>query len=434
MNMMKNLTKTLPSRTRLQSRVDSKLRKFLAKIVYFDETYRGTVRRKRQFAAKIYQFRTTSLAQVTLRRDWLQVLSLIGCFLVFPFIAQADTVLRTGEFVTIGSDQVVEDDFYGLAGSITHSGEIRGDMYVVGGSITQNGLVGSDLGVLGGTVQIHAPVSDDVRVIGGEVVIGEYVGGDVFVIGGVLRLLSSATVAGDVFFYGGEGQIEGIISGSVMGASERLRIDGTVAGGVDVAAQSLTLGDRTKISGDVRYISPNELVRSQNAIVEGELVRNQRQAEAASIGTELVTVLLVWLFAVLCLFLFFRREIEVMVERIKSEPAKVGLLGLATLLLTPIIFVLLMVTVLGALVGVVSLLAWLLAVAVALVLTAIVIGSYTLTPLKQPAKLNLLAVFVGAAVLVVLSIIPIVGPFVVFVAFTMTLGGLIYSLYKALRV
>ena len=359
--------------------------------------------------------------------------SLLAILFLLPLVATADTVLRTGDFVTVGNDQVVEVDFYGAGGSITQSGEIRGDMYTVGGSITQNGLVGADFGALAGTVQIHGPVSDDVRVVGGEVVVGEYVGGDVFVIGGVLKVLSSASIEGDVFFYGGEGQLEGRVGGSVMGASENLRVDGPVAGNVDVVVQSLTLGDRAEVKGDIRYQSQNELVRSQNATVAGEVVRNQTQASNRPVNTESLTILLAWLFATLCLFLFFRQEIQTMVDKIKAEPAKIGLFGLAALFLAPVIFFLLMITVLGALVGVMSLFVWILLLLGAATLASVVLGSYLLTLMKQPGGISLMTVFVGGASILLLLAIPVIGPFVVFVVFVMTLGGLVYSLYQAVR-
>ena len=120
--------------------------------------------------------------------------------LITPFAAQAETVLRISDSISLKVDETVEGDFYGAAGPISLSGTVEGDAYVVGGSVTANGVIEEDLFITAGVAQVHATVTDDVRVLGGEVVIAEYVGGDVFVLGGLLSVLSSAKIDGNIFF------------------------------------------------------------------------------------------------------------------------------------------------------------------------------------------------------------------------------------------
>lgn len=355
---------------------------------------------------------------------------LVLALLVLPNIAAADTVLRTGEFVTIGTDQVVENDLYAAAGSVTMSGLVREDMYVIGGSITQNGAVEADLGVLGGTVQVHAPVGDDVRVVAGEVVIADRVEGDLFVIGGLLQVLSSAEIVGDVFFYGGEATISGPVNGSVMGATEKLRVDASIGGNVDVMSAMLTLSDRANVSGDVKYTSQNELNRSQNAVIVGEVVRNEHQTASRSNVADWFTPMLIWLFAALTLYLFFRREIEKLVHLIKSETFKAGLVGVGGLILLPVTAFLLMITVLGSLIGIITLLAFVSTVLVASVLVVALAGSYLNQLFKRPDQINLLTILIGQVAVMVLLLVPVLGPFVLFALFILTLGGIFCGFYR----
>lgn len=357
-------------------------------------------------------------------------------FCAVPAVASAETVVRAGESVSIGNEQVVENDFYAAAGNISMSGEIRQDMYSVGGSVTVNGPVGVDLTAISGTVQIHAPVGDDVRIVGGEMVIADRVGGDVFVIGGLLKVLSSASIGGDVFFYGGEGDISGSVGGSIMGAAESLRIDGSVGGNIDVSAgKGLTLGDRASVGGDVRYQSPRELTRSQNALIDGEIVRNESKAKEKNdwVSEFPLVSLFVSLFAALSAYLFFREKLQLLVAGIYNSPVRHGLYGFCVLFLTPIAIVLLFLTILGTLLGVVGLFAWMLLISAAYLLTSVIVGALSFALFNKMPVVSLQSVILGAVLLHLLFFVPVVGPFAVFVCFVLTVGGLTYGLYKAVR-
>ena len=356
-----------------------------------------------------------------------------AALLLMPTLVLADTVLRTGEFVTVSDDQVVENDFYAAGGSITMSGLVREDMYAIGGSVTQNGAVDADLGVIGGSIQIHAPVGDDLRAVGGEIVIADDVKGDVFVIGGVLQILSSAEVSGDVFFYGGEATIAGPVGGSIMGTSEKLRIDSSVEGTVDVMTGNLTLGDRASVGGDVSYESPREVTRSQSSVVEGEVVRNDSQGKQVGGSSSWLTPLLIWTFATLALYLFFRREIAKLITLVKGETTKVGVIGLIGILVIPVLCLILIVTVLGALIGLIGLFSLLALYLVAATLTSIVIGSYVEKWIRRREELSLFTVLIGQLSLLVLWLIPVIGQFVVFVAFVITFGSLLFAAYRRVR-
>lgn len=370
---------------------------------------------------------------ITIRRS---LVALLFCAISIPSIASAETVLRVGESVSVAKDQTVENDFYAAAGTIAMSGSIVGDMYVVGGNITANGAVAEDLSALGGSVQVHAPVEDDVRVVGGDVVIAESVGGDVFVIAGSLKILSSASVAGDVFFYGGEAEINGAVDGSIMGAAERFRIDTTVGGDVDVTSSAqLTLGDRASIAGDVQYKSFQELTRAQNAVVEGEIVKSdiERTDDSSGFGSY-ITAFFMHLFALLVLYLAFRRQLNTFVAHTLSHYGKSGIFGLGALFVAPIVVVLLMVTVLGLFLGLLGLFGFIMIGLLAYVLTAtLVAGLLAKIVAKQSSEINLGWLLAGAALLYLVQLIPIIGPFIVFCVFVIALGGIVLQIFHQIR-
>ncbi|MCB9818586.1 polymer-forming cytoskeletal protein [Candidatus Nomurabacteria bacterium] len=351
--------------------------------------------------------------------------------ILIPSIVSAETVVRTGNSVSIGVSQIVENDFYASAGSVTHSGEVREDMYVVAGSVTINGPIGADLTALGGTVQVNAPIGDDVRVMGGEVVISGEVKGDVFVIGGLLKVLSSATINGGIYFYGGEAEIEGVVKGSVMGRAESITISGEV-GAVDVSAVNITLGDRANVRGDLSYASVRELERAAGAVVEGDILRGT-VAEEDNRGNASLIFVLSWIFTTLCVFLIFRTRFGELLDEIKRDTARVGLIGLATFFIAPLLSFILLATVLGAWLGILTLLSTLLLFLVSWIILPILLGGYIMSYLMKGRRIDLLSVLVGVFTLIFLSYIPVIGGLLIFLSFVLVLGSLLQKLYVAFR-
>ncbi len=359
------------------------------------------------------------------------ILMFLAVFLALPGIISAETVVRTGESVSIGSDQVVESDFYAAGKSVVHSGDVKGDMYAAGASVTVNGPIGSDLTVIGGTTHIHSDVQDDVRLLSGEAVIAGKVVGDVFVMGGVLKVLSSASIEGNIFFYGGEAEISGPVKGSIMGTAESFRIDSTVDGGIDViASRSLVLGDRASIGGDISYQSVSEITRAQQAVVVGEVVRNSAGAAPDQTGKFSIIPVFILIFATLCLFLFFKEGLGVLVNNILTLPSRAALIGLGTFFAGPPAAILMILTVLGSLIGVTFLLGLIVLYLLTLPIMVIVLGGLVMRLSLKDNSLTLVTVGAGLISFVLLLLIPIAGPLLLLGVFIVTLGGLVYQGYR----
>ena len=357
--------------------------------------------------------------------------------LFVPFFAHAETVLRVGDAITVDENQVVNGDYYvsvGPFGNTSMSGTIEGDMYALGGSVNANGSITEDLTIISGVSQIHASVTDDVRIVSGEVTIAEYVGGDLVVIAGSLKVLSTATIGGNIFFFGGEGVIDGTVGGSIFGTSKRLRVDGPVGQDINVTAISgLTLGSRASIEGDVSYTSLQSLVRSPDAVVEGEV--NIRAYEKKNTRDEMRDILIpifITLFATLSLYLLFRDELIKLVRRVDSSYGTSALIGIAAILLGPVVSLLLIVTVLGLFVGLMSFAVVLLLYVVGFALTSVVCGAILSKFFTKRLSVSLLWILIGTLTIHAIGFIPIIGPLTVFALFSVTVGGISTSLYKLL--
>lgn len=359
--------------------------------------------------------------------------AVLSLFIV-PLTVLAETVVRTGDTVSVAAEQVVENDFYALAGSISMSGAVDGDMYAVGGTVTANGSISEDLFVVGGTTQVHGDVADDVRVLAGEATIAEKVGGDVFVVGGVLTILSTATIEGNVYFHGAEVIIEGEVVGSVIGAADTVRIDAPIGGDVDMTTSgSLTLGDRASVGGDIRHTGRNEMTRGANAVVEGEVLEMPFAKSTEEDGRSDLVMLFVLLFASLFMYLVFKERLVSLVDDLLENPGKVSLFGLGVVLVGPILTVFLLVTILGAALGLLSAFLFMAIMAMAFILMGVMVGGLIAKVFSSKEKVNLLWIVSGVIVLQLVVLIPVLGPFVWFVLFVMTVGTVAHALYTAFK-
>ena len=366
---------------------------------------------------------------------WNRTIALIPALsmVFFAWSAHAETVLRITDSISLSDDQVVDGDFYGAAEKVSLSGKINGDAHVAAGSVTSNGEIAEDLFALGGTVQVHASVTDDVRIVGGEATIAEHVGGDVFVIGGVLTVLSGAQIDGDVFFYGGEVELNGVVGGSVYGAAEKIRIDGRVGKDVNVeATNSLVLGDRADIGGDVQYQSRAELVRAQNAIVVGDIVKGDSRTETPVDPRAALVPFLMYAFSVLVVFAVFRNRISTLVEDTVEHFTKNGLVGIAGFVLMPFAVVLSLVTVIGFWVGMALLFALGFIFVFAMLLMPILVGVMLNRSFAKGKQVTLMWTLLGILSVSILASIPVLGWLIVFVLFLVQLGTLLTLIYRYL--
>jgi cytoskeletal protein CcmA (bactofilin family) len=359
----------------------------------------------------------------------------LGIFFVLPSFAEAQVVKRTGATVSIASEEIVEGNFYAAGNTVSVTGTIDGDAHIMGGTVTVNGDVKKDLFVVGGTVTITGAVGEDIRIVAGEAVIDGTIQGNVTVFGGRLKVLSSATIAGDIMMYGGEATIEGEVTGSVFGGYSILRIDGIVAGDVEVAAESFALGKRTQVAGNVTYVSGGEVLRASEAVVGGTIVRNDQiggndQDGIFSYRGQLM-VTMITLFTVLVMYLVARKKLDrILVVLFEHPHALLRLMFVGLLVLfAPVGIMILLATVLGSMLGVMSLFVYLLLLVCAIPLMLVLLAGIV-ARIQQAPRLSLVHMMSGAVLFLVLLLIPVIGIYLLFGIYVLALGVVSTMLYR----
>ncbi len=360
----------------------------------------------------------------------------IGLLVLLPVqLLLANTVVRSGETVTLAENQSIEGSFYVVGGTVALSGKVAGDTAVIGGNVTIGGEVTEDLAILAGTVNIQSAVKEDVRIVAGQVTITENIEGNLVVIGGKVNISSKATIKGDVLFYGGELIVEGAIDGTLLGSSERIRIDGPVKGGMTVTVQSLTLGDQANVTGDIAYTSETEVVRAPGATVTGALIKNDvtTKTDTRQTARSLAILFLVTLFATLSLYLIFRRHIESFASIVRTSVFIKTAIGFVCVFMAPLLITILLVSILGFLVGLLVLCVFALLLTLSLPLLAVTAGSHVSQLYSKKTTVSIPDLILGAVLVTVCLAVPYIGYAVFAWLYLLTIGTLIHTFYTRIR-
>jgi len=329
--------------------------------------------------------------------------------------------IRSGNTVTIAAGETVANDLYAFAGTVRVDGTVDGDLVASGGLVDITGTVTGDVLAAGGSVNITGTVGGDARIAGGTLSVGGAIKEDLLATGGQLTITSAGTVGEDLIAGTGTLTIDGAVTGSVLARTGTYSKSGTIGGTEDV-----TIAPR-----DNQPSQPGAAPTATQQLVDA--VRH-------FLVVVLVGALLIW---------FAPSAYAAMKSTLQHRPLPaagwgiVGIIGFIALIVIVLIGMILLAIAFGLLGfndllgldilgGIVAILGASLAFAVvagyvadALVgvaLAGLVIRGATLSRWRELAVLA-----VGAAVVVVLSSLPIVGPWVKLAVILLGLGAVLIA-------
>lgn len=356
--------------------------------------------------------------------------------------------------------RVVEDDLFEAGSSVDLRAEVQGDLFAAGGwvdlgvQVADNliaaggvldaaGRVGGDFIVTGGLLDLVADVGDNLVAAGVIVDVDALIGRKLFASAARLRVGHSALISGDAWFAAGSADVAGTIEGNAVIAGGSVTLRGRIKGNVDATALSLTLAEGTVIGGSLIHRGPEPPDIEEGAVVVGVVEHAYEpkpadEPDADANGGELPPLL--WLLIILVLGLVLDLLVPGYVrgaERliIRHPFASFGL-GLAILFTTPVIIVILIVSVLGFALGLAAVAAYgtllLFGPAVALfALVRLTLGRLSGGPLR-PARRRL-----GFAAMLLafglLGWVPYLGTPLLWLISVLGLGAAAWQIYESLR-
>ncbi|HYN21075.1 MAG TPA: amino acid adenylation domain-containing protein, partial [Thermoanaerobaculia bacterium] len=379
-------------------------------------------------------------------------LALIALVLALTSSPAAAADIRQGmdKDIVIGTTETIDDDLYAFGVNISINGTIRGDLIAVGQNISVDGNVTGDVVAAGNSITIRGQVGGSVRAAGQSLFVDGKITDDLVFGGNEFELTTNGRVGRDALVGAQTVTISGQIGRDLQAGSSNVRIDGGVGGDVLATVDRLQLTDRATVGGDLKYTSRTEAQIANTSSVKGTI---QRETPADEGGTApLVTgpaaLVLDWLkgliglliLGILVVFFFpgFSRRAGEALVRSPWVSLAVGALVLIGLPILAIAFFAVGVLIGGWWIGLVVLALYGVVLALSIPVAGVGVGGAILRMTSRPVPVWL-ALLIGLVVLLLVALIPILGPLVFFIAclhrpralFSVDLGGLLPELRSA---
>ena len=320
-------------------------------------------------------------------------------------------------------EEPLPSDLYLFEPTADYSRIVDGNAYVIGNDVTFSSVVGGDVFILGNTVTI----SEDALIYGNLYVMGNSVTINGFVYGGDLYAACSELTINE----------NGAVNRDIRAVASKFTHNGGTGRNIYVSAGEIAIGETAQIYGDLNY-SSKEAIQVPSGVVQGtinysELNVNENNSNPVVDYIMDFVYTLVFVLAMLGILILvapkFLNKLE-NVEVNKILPA-CGI-GLAALIITIIVSLILLITYIGAPIGLALLLVWALFVFVlATPVATIAIAGFVANKVEALKKAhNVLAVAITTLVLWALKLIPFVGGIIGFVVCIIGLGLIVRYIWN----
>jgi len=373
------------------------------------------------------------------------------------FVLMGSVALAAPEFITsdnglVNLSDVSSDDTYVAGSKVVIDEDVEGDLWVAGSLIDINANVVGDLTVLGGgSVIVRGNIGDDLRAASADIVIEGQVGDDLLVGTGILTITESAVINGDLIAGGADMKIDGAVLGNVKAIFNRGVINNQIGGYANLKFdEGLQFGESAKIDGPLTYWAPQasgdfDLVASSVDYREWTSQSSWANSTWPAVGVLGLMIPSVAFGAVVIKYLgllllgglliwFMPKYLPKVATKIKSDFWSSLWQGFVLLVAVPAAAFVILMTVIGLPLSVVLMLSYAILLILAQVVIAMFIGSYFIKVSTRNKKGHFTALALGAAIYVLLVLIPVVGSLFKFVLLLLALGGIwrdSYALVKA---
>lgn len=333
----------------------------------------------------------------------------------------------TGSQLVVGSNLTIntkiDGDLICAGKDINITGEVTGDVLCAGQSLTLSGKVGGNIRVAGQTVTVNGAVSRNANLFGQTLTLGE-----------------KSVVMGELFTAGSDVTVNGKVLKTWAASAHNLTVNGSVAD-TKFMNDNLSIGKSAVVAGKLSYQSENDAMiatgsklmkGSEKLAPESKVTAKANQnfwrmpsgaAKGFYWGSKFSELIFGVLFGLIIVSLF-SKWLEKSVGIAIKKMGKSLLWGVIVIAVAPVLLVMMVMTIIGiplALVFGALLLLW---CGLAHVTASAMIGT------KLMAKQTLMwRWLIGYIVLWVLSLIPVVGWLVVFVAVLTGTGAVKMSLW-----
>jgi len=335
-------------------------------------------------------------------------------FLLFAVTPVEAAEVLTGDNMTIGPDETIDDDLYMFGDTIVISGIILGDAVVFGREVIVDGQISGSLLVFAETIRITGDVAGTIRGGANNIFFQGTTGRDLMMAANSITV--SGTIGQDYFAAASSSAVTGSVGRDIRASINRLAIDAPVGGDVHVVVGDLTFGSGAAVDGLVNYTSENEAVVDSKAVILGSLNRFDPPTNDMTAVSQRSSV---WGFVRPILSLLALALLMILVFP--------GLWAIV-LFATPFAALLLLITVIGAPISMLSMLLYIVVICLSRVFAGYFLAQLVLDRVGKQLH-PVLTMLGGVLVLALLFKIPYIGWILQLAAVLFAAGAFIIYLY-----
>ncbi|HLJ41392.1 MAG TPA: zf-HC2 domain-containing protein [Candidatus Acidoferrales bacterium] len=362
--------------------------------------------------------------------------------LLIPFLLLAAPAAHAGEVkhgnpnYTLAAGQTVNADLF-VAGEIVRiDGTVNGDLFIWGGHAEVNGHVTGDVFAFCQGAQINGHVDGNVRDWSQSLTINGTVGKNVLAAGEEITVEEPGQVGGSMTFGGGQALLSGHIARDLMASAGTTTINGSVGGNAKLRGADLFIGSTAEIDGSTTYEGHSKPAVDPGAKLASPVVFTQlKGGPTYSSGRYWWHRALLWgaafLFGLVLILLLPGFFADGMQASRRFLPA-LGL-GVVAMIATPIVAIIVCITMVGLGVGIATILIYAIALYASQTFVSTWIGDALLGRGEGTgALLGRLAL--GLVILHGLELLPHhLGFIVKLVALWWGMGAIAIAIYRHLR-
>ncbi len=265
------------------------------------------------------------------------------------------------ERILLASGDIHNGWYFAGSGEVDLDGTVNGDAFIAGGVVNVRGTVNGLLVVAGGQVNVMGTVTDRIISVGGTVRLSGKTEKSVFAGGGSVIIERGATVGEYLMAGGSDVQVRGVVERDAKIGATALRLTGEIKGNLDAGVESFATEEGSIIGGNLTvaakdsgniYIVPGTVL-GQVHLKAGREVPAPRFLGLTKGQLAIRIIFFLSLCATALVFSFlFPRQLASVGTIINGRPGESVLVGLAALLLVPLITLVLLLTVVGIPLGI----------------------------------------------------------------------------------
>jgi cytoskeletal protein CcmA (bactofilin family) len=323
-------------------------------------------------------------------------------------------------------------------------GNSKGRVFIIGARVDASGDDQDGVYLVGADVTHFGTTAGDVALYGGNLVERSSIDGGLTAVGSSIEVAKGSTVREATSLTGAKVRLDGDCQGAVTITADDVEIGGQVKGPLDIQATRVHFTDGAQIDGDVTLAAITDPTIDPAAKILGKLNRQTLSdvdkfalSEGGTLRRIVSALFLTGsaLLAGLLLLWLARGGAEGSIDEMIDSPWASALWGALGLILLPIAAIIMALTVIGAPVAVLALLALPLVLLLSYSAAGLGLGEWMFNRIGEPrpAGIRALHLLIGLIGLGLIGLIPYVGPLLLVFATLCGFGALLRSFHDRLR-